>query len=123
MAADDRISACVDNDRSVCRTVNSHRRISSVFHSLQPPCSGYFKSLFTPPKFPVARLRELPIQVIDLPTAALLCDDGFLGDADISLYFTADCKAGAAFARRQVGTPTVACVTIASPPPNRGGFP
>jgi hypothetical protein len=60
---------------------------SSGFHSLQLPCSGYFKSLFTTPKFPVARLRELPIQVIDLPTPALLRDDGFLGEGDISLYF------------------------------------
>ena len=76
---------------------------------------GRFQIPVHPQKFPVARLRELPIQVIDLPRPALLCDDGFLGEGDISLYFAAECKAGAALARRQVGTPTVACVTIASP--------
>jgi hypothetical protein len=74
---------------------------------------GRFQIPVHPQKFPVARLRELPIQVIDLPRPALLCDDGFLGEGDISLYFAAECKAGAGFARRQVGTPTVACVTIA----------
>jgi len=103
-AADDRISASVDNDRSFSRTVKFPSGNFSGFPFPAASLFGIFQIPVHPAKIPVARLRELPIQVIDLPTPALLCDDGFLGEGDISLYFAAECQAGTAFARRQVGT-------------------
>jgi hypothetical protein len=72
MAADERISACVDNDCSFSRTEKFPSGNFSGFPFPAASVFGIFQIPVHPQKFPVARFRELPIQVIDLSTPELL---------------------------------------------------